>query len=189
MNTWKIILATVVIFATGVITGGLLVGFAGRGAERPARIGWGAFGRLQPQPGDVLLPAGQGRQPFRERQRMEFILAAHRELDLTPHQRERIEKIIREGQEKTRTVLEKVGPELRKEWREVREKIRAELTPAQRKRFEELLRQRPPRGAESPPGPGRGPRDQRVTQPRDLPPSERPPIAPPPANPPPPGVN
>jgi len=190
MNTWKIILATVVIFAAGVITGGLLVSHANRINARQVRRLTNVLESWHPRERDILRPDGPGPQPLLERQRMEFILAVHRELNLTPQQRRRIEKIVREGQEKTKAILENVRPELREEWQEVHEKIRAELTPAQRKRFEELLKQRPPRLPEPSSEPGRGPRDQRLpVPPRDLPSPEGPPTMPSPTNPPPPDAN
>ena len=34
MNTWKVILATLVIFITGVVTGGLLVSYADRASQK-----------------------------------------------------------------------------------------------------------------------------------------------------------
>jgi hypothetical protein len=180
MNTWKIILATIIIFATGVVTGGLLVARAQRTSARQVRPLVKALEDLRPRPGEVL-PAAEPGPGLPERRRLEFILAVHRELRLTPDQRQRIEKIVREGQEKTKAILEKTRPELREQWREVREKIRAELTPPQRKRFEELLKQRPLRLPERLPAPGREPRGQRrLGSPPESPPAEGPPTNAPP---------
>lgn len=129
-----------VIFGAGVITGGLLVhntGDPGRPrVQRPGNAGTNA-----PLPN--VTPA--------QMQRMDFLVRASRELDLTPDQRERIERILKEGQERNRQIWEAAAPEMRKELQLVRERIRVELTPEQRRRFEELMR-RPARPAVRPDG-------------------------------------
>jgi len=90
---------------------------------------------------------------------MEFLNRVQRELNLTPVQRERIEKIISEGQVRTKELWEPVAKQMRQEMQQVRERIRAELNPEQRLRFEELLKQRPPRRLVEPPMPERRLRD------------------------------
>jgi Spy/CpxP family protein refolding chaperone len=163
VNTWKIILATVVIFGAGVITGGLLVDHASRAKAKP------------PREFQVSL----------EQRRIEFLLNATRELKLSPEQRQRIEHLVRESQERTRKLWEQVGPEMRKELAEVREKIREELTPPQRKRFEELMKRQQLRRAEEAPPAGREKREGRRPPPGEgFPPAGAPPFAPPPASPP-----
>lgn len=182
MNTWKVILATVVIFAAGVVTGGLLVNYVDRAKERrPRRVETG-LGPWYPQRRDVVRMNEPAMQPALERLRMNFLLRATRELRLTPTQRERVERIIREGQEKTKAIWDRIAPQLRKELDEVRGKIRAELTPEQRARFEELLRQPAPRRSEPPPGPERRARDGRPPLPAPPPPDPGVPQLPP-ANP------
>ena len=180
MNFWKIILATVVIFGSGVITGGLLVGVSQRMAGGPAAP---RIRQWRPPVTEVVNPGNPGVQPAFDRRRMDFVLSVQRELDLSPEQRDRIEQIVREGQEHTREIMEQVSPQLRRETREVREQIRAVLTPEQRKRFEELLKQRGPEQRQMP---ARIQRDQRFPNaPRNPPPpgdEMRPPA---PTNPPP----
>ena len=123
-----------VIFATGVITGGLLV----KNTTGPFRDG---------RPKKPVMAPGTNQPPVTvtppQMLRMEFLLRARNELNLTPEQHERIEKIIREGQEKSRKLWEGVAPEMRKELQSVHEKIRSELTPEQRRRFEQLLKTAP----------------------------------------------
>jgi len=178
VNTWKIVLATVVIYGAGVITGGLLVTHADRAKLRQIRARVAAA-----QPAQWTLPlrefprrAEKELQLSLEQRRMEFLLNVTRELGLSPEQRERIERLIRESQERTRQLWERVGPQMRKEPVEV-EKIREELTPQQRKRFEELMkRQRPPRRSEEarPPA-GRQLEQRRLNAPREGPRPEGPP--------------
>jgi hypothetical protein len=154
VNTWKVILATLVIFGTGVLTGGLLVTYS-NSVLRPVHPPAAPDGprrnpdavapqarrdsRLPPPPNLVL--------------RREFLARLTRELELTREQRRDIEKIISEGQERTRELWQRVEPQVRAELARTRQKIRAELTPEQRARFQELLKQRPHelRGVSPPP--------------------------------------
>jgi len=107
-----------------------------------------------------------------EVRRMDFVLSVHRELKLTPEQRERIEKIVCAGQEQTKALWESIAPQMRKEVQDVREKIREELTPEQEARFEELLKQRLPRKPDE-----KGGSDRKNSK-RDQHPSNAPPAAP-----------
>jgi hypothetical protein len=150
-NTWKIVLATLVIFTAGAVTGGLLVNHArgGRNA-RSERVAQQRAPTWQPGAGEMLQPGTNEIRPLLEKQRMDFVLRVQRELRLDPQQHERIERVVREGQERTKEFWEKNQPELRRMVQETREKIRAELSPEQRKRFEELSKQqRPPRSPEA----------------------------------------
>ena len=175
VNAWKIILATVVIFGAGVLTGGLLVSHSERVKLRQLRAHMAA---AQPPQWTPPLrefprrPEGELQTSFEQR-RMEFLLNATRELKLSPEQRQRIERLVRESQERTRKLWEQVGPEMRKELTEVREKIREELTPQQRKRFEELMKRQQPRRAEDAPPAGREKREGRrpAVQGEGVPPS------------------
>ena len=181
VNTWKVILATVVIFGAGVVTGGLLVSHSDRAKLRQLR---GYLAAAQPAHWTPPLRefprrAEKELQLSLEQRRMDFLLNATRELKLSPEQRERIERLVRESQENTRKLWEQVGPQMRKELAEVKEKIREDLTPPQRKRFEELMKRQQVRRPEAATAPARAPRDSR----RAAPPPEGPP--PPAGNPPP----
>jgi Spy/CpxP family protein refolding chaperone len=68
--------------------------------------------------------------------RKDFMERLNRELDLSPEQREHIEKIVGEGQDRTRELW-------RVEWIETRQQIRKELGPKQQAQFEELFKSRP----------------------------------------------
>ena len=173
-NTSKIVFATVVIFAAGVVTGGLLVNHANRSKLQRGNKTAATKSNWQPAPREVVQRDQRELRPMLEQQRMEFILHVHKELQLTSEQRERIEKIVREGQERSKALWDKAAPELRKNTQEVREQIRAELKPEQRKKFEQLQKQMQSRPPETAPGsgvgsaPGRGNVDpRRSVQPRD----------------------
>ncbi len=114
MNTWKVILATVVIFSAGVFTGGLLV----KQTSRPEPVPSPKFGRI------------------------EMLRRLSQLLTLTPEQNEQLDTIMRESQERTKVFWELLEPELRAEFRKTRDEIREVLTPEQRKLFDELLKQR-----------------------------------------------
>jgi hypothetical protein len=122
VNAWKVILATVVIFLTGIVTGGLLVRYVESPfhSERPARPG-------QPSPSSAL--------------RMDFLKRMNKELDLSPEQRQRIDKLLKEHQENIKKILEPVQPEIHEEVLLAKDEFLEELTPAQRARFEEKLKE------------------------------------------------
>lgn len=132
VNIWKPLLAALVIFAAGVITGGLTVGLR----RPPLGPRWTAPGPEPTRPWLNQRLAGQQGELFR---RME------RQLELTPEQRLRVEAIVKESQGRIRALAEDLAPRTREELRQMREKIREELTPEQRRKFEKLdesLRQR-----------------------------------------------
>ena len=169
------------IFGTGVITGGLVVRQSGniRPEFRPLDR------RVQrPLPPS---PLADDAIPQVHIQRMDFLNRVQRELNLRPDQRARIERIISEGQVRTKELWEPAAKQMRQEMQQVRERIRAELTPEQRLRFEELLKQRPPRKPGEPPMQDRRPRDFRHPPPQgNPPPNGRPQPLPPGGQPPPP---
>ena len=151
VNSWKVILATMVIFGTGVVTGGLLVRFADRSRERhPARVG------------SVVRPA----QPvLAGAMRIEFLRRVERELELTPAQREPVDRILRDGQERMKKLMDTVEPRRREEYKKTIEEFRTVLTSEQRQRLDGLLKQQQQQRA----------REQRKV----APPRERPPQGPP----------
>jgi hypothetical protein len=154
VNSWKVILATLVIFGAGVITGGLLVNYSDRAFRHPPdhRVPEMAGPPMPGRPGPMvgMEPAAGPREPrlppgLPLPLRKEFLNRLNRELGLTPAQHERIGRIVSEGQQRTRELW-------RIEWIETRQKIRAELTPEQQRRFEELFKARP-RDQRRPPAP------------------------------------
>ncbi len=126
VNAWKIVLATMVIFGTGVVTGGLLVQHADRA-------------RLPRAPRAAVVRPAQPNSPGT--MRLEFLRRMQRELALTPEQQKQVDALIKESQERTKRIMEPVSPELRKEVQRAREEFRDLLTPEQRKQFEELQKQ------------------------------------------------
>jgi hypothetical protein len=138
VNSWKIILATVVIFGAGVVTGGLLVNHVERtrpGLRRPPRV----TEDFTPRP-EIL--------------KTNFVQRLDNAVHLTSEQRGQIEKIIADGQQRNRELWKQVAPEFRPVMQEVRRRIHEVLTPEQQKRFEQLLRhvpRRPSNATNAPP--------------------------------------
>ena len=133
MNPWKVILATLVIFAAGMVTGGL------------------AMKRLQPLPTTTKVPPSL--------QRVELLRRMAKRLDLTPSQQERIEQIVRESQERTKKAWEQIRPMIHDEFQRVQDRIRDELSPEQEKKFEKLLTESRDRRRKDNPS-GRGDRNK-----------------------------
>jgi Spy/CpxP family protein refolding chaperone len=157
VNTWKVILATLVIFIAGVVTGGLLVSYSDRVQQKHHRL-WPreATNHRQDSKQPVAAPREPGqRAPFSRQEflgavpqglRLDFLQNLNREIQLTAEQRESIEKIITEGQERNKHLWNRVLPEMRREMQQTTERIRDVLTPEQVKRFEKLMKQSRPAG-------------------------------------------
>jgi Spy/CpxP family protein refolding chaperone len=127
VNTWKVILATMVIFGAGVVTGGLLVHSTARFPHNRQQPGLGQLHAAQPGPAGIM--------------RLDLLRRMERDLDLKPDQRERVDKILKAGQERTKEIMEPIEPDLREVVQQAREEFLAVLTPEQRARFEALLKQ------------------------------------------------
>jgi hypothetical protein len=120
VSTSKVILvvmATVVIFASGLITGGLLVRQAAPpNPLPPAPLFAGRF--------DALRRGTEGLE------------------NLSPAQRAHINRILRDSQERISDFFLLFEPDIQDVFRKMREEIRAELNPAQRRQLEDFMRQR-----------------------------------------------
>jgi hypothetical protein len=127
VNTWKAIFAALVIFGAGVVTGGVLVWRLESSTPAPVNRNPGTIRTSQ------NVSAGG--------MRLEFLRRVQRELDLSLEQRERIDKILKDGQERTRKIMEPVAPEFHAELQRAKDEFRSVLTPDQQERFDELVRQ------------------------------------------------
>jgi hypothetical protein len=152
VNVWKVILATLVIFITGVVTGALVVGITNRVAQK--HLSRGRQETHQPNNPSVLpnsnpregRPQNSGTMPNRLRAgiNMEFLEKLDAEVSLTSGQRERLQQIIADGQLRNKRIWDNVAPEIRHENLETQKRIREVLTPEQLVRFEELMKQTRP---------------------------------------------
>jgi hypothetical protein len=171
VNSWKVILAAVVIFGAGVLTGGLLVNDIDHSFLQNVRLPFVGTGpHPQTEGHDQLRPEEFPRPRSPEMLKKEFIERFDNALKLTPAQHDAIQKIITEGQEQNHQIWTNSGvaPKMRRVMEEVQQQIRAQLTPDQQKQFETLVKQlaprHPPRGKtppdlppptnSPPPGPG-----------------------------------
>ena len=127
MSPWKVILATMVIFVCGVITGAMVTR-----APLPAAVAAEAA------------PAGEkAKNPppyFGQLQRPEFLKRMEKQLELTAAQRDEISRIMKESHERTKPLWDQIAPQMGAELKKVRQDITAVLTPEQRTKFAELLK-------------------------------------------------
>jgi Spy/CpxP family protein refolding chaperone len=154
VNYWKVILATVVIFGAGVLTGGLLVDYVSHSHQKsPRRAPANAGARSATNNAAQARLPEMPRPPLAEKMGKQFVQQLNDTLQLTPEQRVKIEKIIAEGQDRNRELWTNVAPKMRAVMEEVNQQIRAELTPEQLKPFEEMLKHPPrrPSGTNAPP--------------------------------------
>jgi Spy/CpxP family protein refolding chaperone len=144
VNYWKVILATLVIFGAGVITGALLVNSANNAATTTAT----PQGPIVPihvvPPGNAVTstnaPTEGSNPPNWNRMKKDFLSRYGKQLDLTAEQYQKIETILGDSQKRTKDISDKIAPDLRDEVHKTRVLIQAELNPEQKKKFEELLR-------------------------------------------------
>jgi len=169
VNSWKVILATVVIFGAGVFTGGLLVNYVNhshRNNHHPL-----ANGEAHP-PAEAHEPQSHTNNPAMPRPRPPEILGTNfvQQLDdalqLAPDQRAAIQKIIAAGQERNHAIWTNNSAQMREVVQDVRHRVRELLTADQQKQFEELMKRVPRRQQNS------------TNAPPNLPATNSPPVAP-----------
>ena len=151
MNDWKIIVATVVIFGAGVISGGLLVNYADLSHLRvvapavpapPNAIHASSTVTLSPSKNGSL---SKFKQP--EILSKQFLDRLDMELHLSAVQRADIETIIKSSQDQMRQVVQGVR-------QNARQQIRDDLDESQKRRFDSLFKlhrdgRRPGQGADA----------------------------------------
>jgi len=131
VSPWKVILATMVIFGCGVVTGALLMKTELPPAGAPA------------EPAQHPSTSSNQPPPLAQIQRPEFLRRMQKQLELTASQRDEIAKIMKASQERNRPLWDQIAPQMREEVKRVREEIRQALTPDQQKKFDEMLKARP----------------------------------------------
>jgi Spy/CpxP family protein refolding chaperone len=129
VSPWKVILATMVIFACGLFTGVFVTRIVPAAAPVSA-----ALQPLAAQTNKAPLP------PFAQLQvqRPEFLKRLDRQLDLSPDQHDRMVKIMSASRERTAPLWQEIAPQMSAELKRVRGEIRQVLTPEQRKKWAEL---------------------------------------------------
>ncbi len=130
MISWKIILATIVIFCAGVMTGGLLVNHVDRTNRFNHRPPGAEF---RPPGGEHEPGRGMGMEFPRPRQpdllNTNFVRRLDDALKLTADQRSAIAKIIAEGQDQNHSIWTNNAEQMRKVMQDVRHRVREQLPP------------------------------------------------------------
>ena len=122
MNAWKIILATFLIFGTGMVTGALLIHNVSSSANDP---------KLPlPQPAQTNAP---------DVTRVAFLKQVESALHLTPEEHKNIDKILQDSQDRTKKMMDPVMTRVREEAEKTKAEFRAVLSPEQQKRFDDLM--------------------------------------------------
>jgi hypothetical protein len=146
LNSWKLVLATVVIFLAGMITGGLLVQHLNRATLENTELAPGeSVVRVAPPQVQAQVRMPEVPLPrLAERLSKEFVKRLDKSLRLTPEQHTAIAKIVADGQERNHAIWTNVAPQVAPQMRQVMQgvqrEIREHLTPAQLKQFEELMK-------------------------------------------------
>ena len=138
MNEWKVIIATVVIFGTGVIAGGLLVNYVDVSHTKVAQSAPAQLDVSNSVPqistNNLPKPANATHPRLPEILSKQFVDRLEKDLQLTLGQRADIEKIIADGQDDMRKAVQNVR-------QDARQKIREKLTEPQKKQFDDLFKQ------------------------------------------------
>src|SRR6185436_9200998 len=117
VTPWKFILATLAIFTAGIVTGGLLVGYGFRQANRSSLNAQQQ--RVKPTvTGAVPVANTNSRNllnnPLRPQQQrlmsVEFVDKLDAEVRLTEAQREHILQVISESQQRNKELWERINP-------------------------------------------------------------------------------
>jgi hypothetical protein len=141
VNEWKVIIATVVIFGTGVIAGGLLVNYVDVSHVKVAQSTPAQLDVSNSVPqistNNLSKPANASHPRLPEILSKQFVDRLEKDLQLTLGQRADIEKIIADGQDDMRKAVQNVRLD-------ARQKIREKLTEPQKKQFDDLFRQNHP---------------------------------------------
>ena len=131
MNTWKAIFAALVIFGAGFVTGNVLNRIS-PSVKAPA---------VAPNPPRAANHSSQPPLSLEQLRKVELMGRVQKDLDLSPEQHARIEKIIGDSQERIRDLWDQVAPDIHDEYDDVQKKLCLELSPEQKKRFDELMKQ------------------------------------------------
>jgi Spy/CpxP family protein refolding chaperone len=162
VKTWKAILAALVIFVAGAVTGGVVT--------------WQT--KLPLKFKSAAKPSGNAPVSPWMLQRPDFAQRIHRDLGLTDQQTEKIESILAKSRQRTGLLWETLREPLQEELSQVKAEIRALLTPEQSAKFDEIIKPRSGKPPEHPgwhrkEGPKPGTNDQPVPPPSGEPPLPR----------------
>ena len=127
MSPWKVILATMVIFVCGVVTGALVIKTHDWQTSPPSRTA-----------GDPVVGVPG---PAQVREAIHWLAP----LDLTSNQTAQIVKIMQDSQVTNKAIRETIAPQLKREVDRAHQAINLCLTPEQRVKYAALLKKPEPR--------------------------------------------
>jgi len=131
VKAWKPILAALVIFAAGVVTGGLTTKLREPAKGRPVFPVEG----LPPHPAPGQRMDGQ----------LHFLMRrVQRDLNLTEEQAGHVKKTFEGSRERMRSFWEEMKPRMRQETEAMREQLQTHLTEEQLEKFNKYLRRHDP---------------------------------------------
>jgi len=137
VNAWKPILAAVVIFTAGVVTGALLSDVA---TPQPARAFPRNFSHDRNQHG------AEQRHGSRMEGQLDWLMRRiQRDLKLTDEQTEKVEAAFMQSREDMKLAFEELRPRLRASTEKLKDKLRGDLTEEQIEKFSKYLRPPNPR--------------------------------------------
>lgn len=132
MNYFRVILATLVIFATGALSGYFL---ARKTAEQPGT----------PTAASSVL-AGTNAPPGWNQRRDEMWGSLQKELKATDEQMAKVDEILSQSRKRSREIWQTIKIPLEEEVDRVKEEIRGVLNAEQAAKYEEIMKQRGKRG-------------------------------------------
>lgn len=120
-------MAVLVIFGAGFVTGNVL----NRMSKAPAAP---LPTRAPPR------PSSQPPLSLEQLRKVELMGRVQKDLELSPEQHARIEKIIGDSQDRIRDLWDQVAPDIHDEYDDVQKKVCQELSPEQKKLFDDLMK-------------------------------------------------
>lgn len=123
MKTWRIILAVCLIFAAGAVTGALVA----------RRIAPAVIKQSEKQPPSM---------PPHQDQRKGYLERLEAKLNLTPEQKQQVDRILKESQERMKQLWAGIEPQAKEEYKRTRKEISEILTPEQNEKYKAMRRDR-----------------------------------------------
>ena len=131
MKTFKVILATLVIFCAGAFAGMMIT------KERQADPASSAPAVAEDLKGERR--PGNRFEEDHNRRRQEFMARLQQDLNLSPEQYSQIESILDASDERTRAIWKPLKQQMHQEFQKVREQISATLNPEQQELYQEMM--------------------------------------------------
>ena len=156
MKIFQVILATLVIFGSGALTGALIMnrihGPAPDAVPPPYRpvVIRSNMPTAQPVALRTNTPAWPRGADEVAQRRVQYLERIAPQLELTEAQKTEIAEILKESHQRIRALSESIGPDVRKEIKETHERFQKCLNNEQRVKFRELNRARNQRNANNP---------------------------------------